>query len=347
MKRRPKWLLPVVVIIAIAIYAITHFTNRELVLTGIVTTDTVIVSSEIAGRIDELKVQPGDVVKKGDVLATIAPKEWQADVAYYENNFRGLEAQVKVSQTELKLEEQSTAQQIKQAEANLATAQAQTLQAQADLENAHLNFDREKDLHDKGAESTQAFDQARANFDSAKARVDALQQQTQAAGAALELARANAAQIDVRRASLDSAQRQLDAAGAQRDKASVHLGYTAIPAPINGVVDVRAALSGEVVNAGQPIVTLVNPDDLWIRADVEETYVDRIHLGDTMTVRLPSGATRPGKIFYRGVDADYATQRDVSRTKRDIKTFEIRLRCDNQDRSLAVGMTAYVLLLTR
>jgi HlyD family secretion protein len=42
------------------------------------------------------------------------------------------------------------------------------------------------------------------------------------------------------------------------------------------------------------------------------------------------------------VDADYATQRDVSRTKRDIKTFEIRLRCDNRDRKLAVGMTAYV-----
>jgi len=44
------------------------------------------------------------------------------------------------------------------------------------------------------------------------------------------------------------------------------------------------------------------------------------------------------------VDASYATQRDVSRTKRDIKTFEIRLRVDNKDRRLAVGMTAYVLL---
>ena len=61
-------------------------------------------------------------------------------------------------------------------------------------------------------------------------------------------------------------------------------------------------------------------------------------------MRLPSGATREGTVFYRGVDADYATQRDVSRTKRDIKTFEIRLRCDNSDRALAVGMTAYVAL---
>jgi HlyD family secretion protein len=77
---------------------------------------------------------------------------------------------------------------------------------------------------------------------------------------------------------------------------------------------------------------------------VEETYIDRIHLGDKLIVRLPSGATRTGTVFYRAVDADYATQRDVSRTKRDIKTFEIRLRCDNKDRSLAVGMTAFVTL---
>ena len=122
------------------------------------------------------------------------------------------------------------------------------------------------------------------------------------------------------------------------------LGYTEIRAPIDGIVDVRAALQGEVVAPGQGIVSLIDPDDLWVRADVEEGYIDRIRLGDKMTVRLPSGTTREGTVFFRGVDADYATQRDVSRTKRDIKTFEIRLRCDNTDRSLAVGMTAYVVL---
>ena len=53
---------------------------------------------------------------------------------------------------------------------------------------------------------------------------------------------------------------------------------------------------------------------------------------------------RDCEVFFRGVDADYATQRDVSRTKRDIKTFEVRLRVDNSDRRLAVGMTAYVVL---
>ena len=94
--------------------------------------------------------------------------------------------------------------------------------------------------------------------------------------------------------------------------------------------------------AGLPIITLINPDDLWVRADIEETYIDRIRLGDQLKVRLPSGEERMGTVFYRAMDAGFATQRDVSRTKRDIKTFEIRLRVDNKDRRLAVGMTTYI-----
>src|SRR5213596_4060081 len=134
------------------------------------------------------------------------------------------------------------------------------------------------------------------------------------------------------------------AAAAQRTKADVRLRYTEIHAPIDGLVDVRAARVGEVVNPGQPIVTLINPDDLWVRADVEESYIDRVRVGDRLTVRLPSGAELEGTVFYRGADASFATQRDVSRTKRDIKTFEVRLRVDNTDRRLYPGLTAYVTL---
>jgi HlyD family secretion protein len=77
---------------------------------------------------------------------------------------------------------------------------------------------------------------------------------------------------------------------------------------------------------------------------VEETYADLIKMGQNLTVRLPSGAEVTGPVIYKAVEADFATQRDVSRTKRDIKTFQVRLRCDNHDRGLAVGMTAYVTL---
>jgi len=72
--------------------------------------------------------------------------------------------------------------------------------------------------------------------------------------------------------------------------------------------------------------------------------IDRIRLGDHLRVPFPSGMEKEGTVFFRGVDADYATQRDVSRSKRDIKTFEVRLRVDNSDRRIWPGLTAYVVL---
>ena len=57
-----------------------------------------------------------------------------------------------------------------------------------------------------------------------------------------------------------------------------------------------ARRAGEVVNPGQPVVTLINPDDLWVRVDVEETYIDRMRIGDKLTVRLPSGDELQGTV---------------------------------------------------
>jgi multidrug resistance efflux pump len=245
---------------------------------------------------------------------------------------------------ELRYTEAQTTNQIRQAEATLAATEAQVLQARADLENARLSFERMKDLYERHVEAVQAFDQARTTYDAAQARVASLEKQVAAAQAAVGVARANVDQVDASRAALQMNLDQAAAAAAQKQRANVRLGYTEIRAPIGGRIDLRAALSGEVVNPGQAIVTILNPDDLWVRADIEETYIDRIRIGDQLQVRLPSGQQRSGTVFYRAVDADYATQRDVSRSKRDIKTFEIRLRCPNADGALAVGMTAYVTL---
>jgi multidrug resistance efflux pump len=289
-------------------------------------------------------VKQGDHVKQGDVLAIIQPQWWVADKAFYSSSEQQVANQVAQAQADLKFIESQTTAQIAQAEANLASTKAQVSQGEADLENARISFEREESMFKQGAETPAAFDLSRTTFESQKAKVDSLRKLAQSSEAALGMARSNLDQIPARRAAVEAASRQLEAAKAQKDKAQVQLEYTEIKAPINGIVDTRAALQGEVVNIGQAIVTLINEDDLWARADVEETYIDRVHIGDVMTVRLPSGATRDGTVFYRAADADYATQRDVSRTKRDIRTFEVRLRCDNADRSLAVGMTAYVAL---
>jgi HlyD family secretion protein len=316
----------------------------DLVLTGIVTTNDVIVSPQIGGQVARLLVSEGDEVTRDQLIAVIEPAELRADSAYYSSGVKEVAAQVQEGEAALRYQERQTVDQIRQAEATLAATEAQGVEAAADLENARLVFDRSQRLSSQGLVPVQEFDQTRMAYEAARARADAVAKQADAARAALALARTTAEQTAMKRSQLLANHQQLAAADAQRMKADVRLAYTQIHAPIDGIVAVRAVRPGEIVNPAQPIFTLIDPDDLWVRTDIEETYIDRIRLGDTLTVRLPSGVEREGRVFYRGVDAAFATQRDVSRTKRDIKTFEVRLRLDNRDRRLAVGMTAYVLL---
>jgi len=283
-------------------------------------------------------------VTNGQLLAVIQPQERKADVAYYAGAKSQSSALVAQAGADLRFQEAQTTNQILQAEANLAATRAQVIQAGADLENADLVFKREEGLFQRGVDSRQAYDQARTTDAADKARVESLNKQVLAAEAAVALAKSSSEQTAARRAALEASAALLDAATAQGEKAGVLLARTEIRAPVNGIIDTRAALQGEVVNPAQAIVTIINPDDLWVRADVEESYIESITLGKRLPVTLPSGEKREGAVFYRAIDADYATQRDVSRTKRDIKTFQVRLRCDNSDRRLAVGMTAYVTL---
>jgi HlyD family secretion protein len=342
-RKRQILIAAALVVIAIAAYVVLA-PAKPLVLTGIVTTNDVVISPQIGGQVQKLLVNEGDSVSAGQLLAVISPGELAADQAYYAHSAEGVATEVRENESAVRYQAQQTTQQVRQAEATVASAEAQRAQTAADLANAQTNYERLLALLKSGAISQQSADQERTDLLVAKAKAEAADRQVDAQRAALELARGQQEQVSMKRSALAASQQQRAAATAQASKANVRLGYAEIRAPLAGIVDVRAVRAGEVVAAGTPIVTLINPDDLWIRADVEESYIGRIKLGDHLEVRLPSGETRTATVFFRGVDAGFATQRDVSRSKRDIKTFEIRLRIDNKDRRLATGMTAYVLL---
>lgn len=341
MKRRLVIVGCLALLAGMAFY-LDHRAPSALVLTGLVTTEDVIVSPQVSGQLSEVRVREGDHVERGQVLAVLAAGELNADHDFFSHSEQGSAELLHESEAALRYQEQQTAQQIREAEASLAGAVAQREEAAAHLAHATTTLERDELLLQNNGLSRQEVDEARTARSVAQSRLAAAEKQIDAAHAAVSLARAAAQTVAAKRSALDMAEAQHAAATAQTAKAAVRLGYAELHAPLAGIVDVRAARAGEVVAAGQPVLTLLDLDDLWVRADVEESYIDRVRLGDQLSVRLPSGERRMGTVFYRAVDAEFATQRDVSRTKRDIKTFQIRLRLDNRDRKLAVGMTAYV-----
>ena len=336
--------LGVVFLIALVVYVATTPKGAEIPLVGIITGKEVIVSPKIMGRIERLLVDEGLEVKPGQLIAELDRAELQAQADYYAANIRSLEAKVNQVQNTWGWTNDQTEAAVQRAAASLTASRAQLEEARADLWRNEMDYKRTAGLFESGVVSAQEHDRAEASLRGSEARVKSLEDQVKAQAAELAVARANRKQLDVQQSDLRSARAQLAQAGASKEEAETRLGYTEIHAPLGGVISVRVARQGEVVQAGSPIVTILDIDHLWVRTDVEETYMDSLQLGDRLKVRLPSGNVLEGTLFFKGVESNFATQRDVSRTKRDIKAFAIKVAVPNEGRRLFAGMTAEVLL---
>jgi len=337
-------IIGIVFLIALVFYIFSTPHGREIPLTGIVDGNEVIVSPQIMGRMINLTVDEGSDVKKGDLIAELDPKELQASLAAAKANVASLQAQVSEANHNYSLTDDSTGASLKQAESMLTSTRAQLDQARATLWRDQTDYDRMQKLFDSGVESAQDRDHAEATLRASQANVKALEESVGAQEGALAVAKANRKQVDVRGSEIATTLAQLEQARASAAQIETQLGYTEIYAPIDGIVSVRVAKQGEVITQGNPIVVIVDVDHLWVRADVEESYIDSVQFGQTLRVKLPSGDILKGQVFFKGVENDFATQRDVSRTKRDIKTFAIKVSVPNEGRRLFTGMTATVLL---
>jgi HlyD family secretion protein len=346
MSVRNKFLLVVAVIfgISLAYYFVSTPRNRDLVLIGTVDSNQVIVSPQVQGRLQRLLVEEGTQVKQGDLIAEIDPAELEAEERAAAATIDSLRYKVGETQSTAEATQGSTTSSVANAQARLASVRAQLAQAEATLERTHSDSRRMIELANEGVASDQDRVQAATNLTAQQAVVQSLQQQVSAAQADLNTAVANVHTAHAARHTVESTQAQLVNSEEMLKEAEVRLGYTKIYAPVTGTVSVRAAREGEVLNIGQPIVTIVELSDTWVRAAIPETESDHIGLGDALRIRLPGGTVTSGKVFFKSAEADFATQRDVSRRKRDIRTIVLKVRLDNPKGAYVPGMTAEVLV---
>ena len=335
-------ILAVLFFISLGWYFFSTKRSDDLQLIGTVDANEVIVSSRIPGRIEALKVDEGDTVQTGQLIATIQSD----DLAEARNaaeataiSQRYLLQQAKDTERQLG---GSTSSQVVNAEAQMHAAQASLVQAQAQLEHQNADTSRTVMLAGQGVASQQSRDEAVTSLDAARAAVDTAKQNVAAAAAALKVAEANTAQAQAQGKAVAATHSEMKNAQALLNQAQVQLGYAQIVSPISGKVNVRAARQGEVVSAGTPIVTITDLTQTWIYAPLPETQADSVQLGDSLRVVMPSGASLQGKVIAKSAEADFATQRDVSRRKRDIETVRLKLLIDNPRMRYVPGMLAEV-----
>ncbi len=323
-------------------YLATVRPAADLQLIGTVDANEVLVSSKISGRIQRLTVDEGQDVKAGQLIAIIESADLQAARQAAEATASSQSWKLGETVVTERQDRGETGSATVNAEAQVRATRAALAQAKANYEHQQADTSRTVALANQGIMSLQAKDDAVTSLQAAKAAVDTARENVSAAEASLRQAHAHELLTTVAGRTVDETRYEAKNARALAEQANVVLGYAQVFAPVTGKVNVRAARQGEVVAAGAPIVTIMDLSQTWIYAPLPETQADAVQLGDWLRVVMPSGATLRGQVINKSAQADFATQRDVSARKRDIKTVQLKLLIDNPAERFVPGMTVEV-----
>lgn len=321
-----KRLIPVVILLAAAIAAGVYFYPRltkkpgpvnQLTLSGNIEAHESLVGFKVPGRIVDLPIEEGQQVEQGTLLARL-------EAADYQQKVRIDEASVRVRESDLALTLAGTREQ------EVKASQQTMLDAQADLAQKKLDSDRAQRLFAKDEVSAQDRDHAATAFKRAEAVLKAAQE------------RYNEAVEGSRKEEIAIARANLAQANANLGLSRVNFGYAILRAPFAGVITVRQAELGEVVEPGSPVVTLADLDHIWLRAYIAETDLGRIHWGQAAAVTTDTypGKQYHGRISFISPDAEFTPKSVQTYQERVTLVYRIKIDIDNPNHELKPGMPA-------
>lgn len=297
---------------------------HELVLYGNVDLRQVSLAFNGSDRIASLKVQEGDKVKAGQLLGLLDTRTLELQIAQSE-------AQIAVQdQALLRLKSGSRPEEI-------AQARAQAAGAQADAELARQQLERLQSIR----QTTTGRAVSQQDIDAAQARRKVALSQLETARKALQLAIAGPRKEDIAQA-----QAQLDVAKAGLALLQRHLDEAQLRSPIDAVVRARLMEPGDMASPQRPVFTLAITDPKWVRAYVAEPDLPRIRPGMAATISTDGQGGQPiaGRLGYISSVAEFTPKTVQTEELRSSLVYEIRVLADDKDDRLRLGMPATVRL---
>ena len=342
MKKKVIIFLSLILLGTVIVLAYNRLTGIEkqgaqIEATGIIEATEVNIAPKISEKIEWLCCREGDLVKQGDLLIRLDKGEFNARLNEGKAGLLGAEAGYQVAQANL----ENARARVEGAKAGLRAAESEVERVRALFQEAKDNFQRVSDLFAQGYAAKRDSDAAKAAYDTTNAQLQSAIAKKQGIRAELTTAQAG---LKAAEAQLNSAKAAIGEAEARLSLIETQARDTEIASPSGGVIAYKSFETGEMVPAGKTIYTIYDPKNIWARVDIEETDIGRIKLGGRgiiMTVG-PSGRGTEGKVIEIGREAEFATQRDVTRGRQDIKTFRVKVAIQKDEGLLKPGMTVGV-----
>ena len=289
--------------LAMAALCVFHGCRRPALnqVQGYVEGEFVYVASPLAGKLETLDVERGTQVQAGEPLFSLESEPEQAARD---------EAQQRLEQARATLEDLKKGKRPPEIE----SIEAQLRQAQAALAFSHGELSRQEKLFSSGAATSENLDRARATRDQDRQRVAQLEADLRTAQLGSRSDQIAAAEANVR--TLEAALAQAQWALAQKRRT----------APQAGLVFDTLYRPGEWVAAGRPVVSLLPPQNIKVRAFVPETWISVLHPGDRVQVTV-DGLPEPfiGTLSFISPQAEYTPPVIYSRDNRSKLVFMVEV----------------------
>jgi multidrug resistance efflux pump len=349
MTKRRRTLLGLAAIAGVAAIAlvVSASRHRDLVLIGVIDANDVVVTPRVQGRLDSLFVDEGSEVKAGQLIAHLESSELAAQAASVAATATSATAQLSESRASALQVSGTTEATLSAAKARLASARAALRREEAQLAQDSSDAARATMLARSGGVSPADVEKANNTLHAQQAVTAARREEVTAAEADLASAETGAHAVAAAKSQVATTEARLRAARADSLAAMTRLRYAELRAPVSGIVQVLTARRGELVGPGTPVAVIVDPTNLWVRVAIPETDAGTIAVGDSLDVRVATGDELRGRVISKGAEGEFATQRDVSSAKRDIRAVALRVAIPNPRRVLVPGMTAQVLVPPR
>lgn len=321
MKKKPVLIIiPVIAIVGVTAYFhVSTSRNRQpettLALSGNIEAHESMVGFKVQGRLSELPVEEGQLVKAGDLIAQLDQSDYQQQVNIDEAVVHSREAELKLSLSGSRIQEKKSAEQ-------------SVVDAQAALELTKADFQRYQALYEKDEIAAQLRDTYAANLKRAQATYERARQNY-----AMVMEGVRKEQIAINQASVRTARQSLELS-------RIRLGYTRLLAPTSGVALVRHAETGEIMAPGTPVVTIADLDHLWMRAYIRETDIAKVRLGQSATITCDTypGKRYTGRVSFISSQAEFTPKSVETHKERVTLVYRVKIDLDNTNHELKPGM---------
>jgi HlyD family secretion protein len=340
MKR--KKLFIIILILTVIAVMLFFYLNRpkksgSVKSTGIIEGIEVNLSPKVSGRISFICCNEGDPIKAGEVAFRLESEDLMASVIKAKAGVEISKADIHVSESAI----ESSKANIASADADIRTAESDVEKAKIQMELALKEMERAKALFKDEFISRQSLDSRVATYNASEADYASSKSRLSAAYAKKS---ASAAQLNTAENRLKSSMANLKESEANLSYNKAKFNDTTMTSPISGTVVLKSLEKGETVGPGMTVLTVVDMGDLYVRVDIDETLINSIAIGGEALIKAEgnSNAVFKGTVSEIGRYAEFATQRDVTRGRQDIRTFRVKIKPEDSGGRLKPGMTVEV-----